>query len=105
MREVAKRSRARAPFRGRRVRPGPILGQAPPRGGSNRCPSGGIGRRSGLRQNNLSPRGEIPGVKPVKLGEGPEARALELTPSQAPEGQPGEGVESRRRAPKAARPG
>ena len=29
--------------------------------------------------------GEIPEVKPVKLGEGPERQgALELTPSQAP---------------------
>jgi hypothetical protein len=37
-----------------------------------RSPSGGIGRRSGLRQNNLSPRGEIHEVKPVKVGEGPE---------------------------------
>ena len=40
-------------------------------GASTRCPSGGIGRRSGLRQNNLSPRGEIHEVKPVKVGEGP----------------------------------
>jgi len=41
-------------------------------------------------------------VKPVKVGEGPE-RSFELTPSQALLGR--EGVESRRRAPKAARPG
>ena len=41
-----------------------------------RCPSGGIGRRSGLRPCELSPRGEIPGVKPVKLGEGPEQSRL-----------------------------
>ena len=34
------------------------------------CPSGGIGRRRGLR-TNLSPPGETPEVKPVKLGEGP----------------------------------
>ena len=40
-----------------------------------RCPSGGIGRRSGLRQCNLSPRGEILEVEPVKLGEDPEPRA------------------------------
>jgi hypothetical protein len=66
------------------------------------CPSGGIGRRSGLRPFQLSPRGEIPRVKPVKVGRGPEAQSFELMPSQAPESS-GEGVESRRRAPKAAR--
>jgi len=38
------------------------------------CPSGGTGRRSGLREN-LSPRGEIRGVTPVKFGEGPEQRS------------------------------
>ena len=47
------------------------------------CPSGGIGRRSGLRPDNLSPRGEIREVKPVKLGRGPET--FELMPSQAPQ--------------------
>jgi hypothetical protein len=73
-------------------RPAPILAAS--------CPSGGIGRRSGLRPPQLSPRREIPGVKPVKVGEGPEAARFELMPSQAPE-TPGEGVESRRRAPKA----
>jgi len=49
------------------------------------CPSGGIGRRSGLRPSQLSPRGEIPWVKPVKVGRGPEASRFELMPSQAPE--------------------
>jgi hypothetical protein len=39
-------------------------------------------------------------VKPVKLGEGPEAVLLELMPSQA-FASAKEGVESRRRAPKA----
>jgi len=63
------------------------------------CPSGGIGRRSGLRLN-LSPSGETLKVTPVKVGEGP-GRKSELTPSQAPGS--GEGVESRRRAPTAAR--
>jgi len=47
------------------------------------CPSGGIGRRSGLRPSKLSPRGEIPRVKPVKVGGGPEAQRFELMPSQA----------------------
>ena len=53
--------------------------------------------------DNLSPPGETPEVKPVKLGEGP-GRESELMPSQAlePKG-PREGVESRRRAPTAER--
>ena len=47
------------------------------------CPSGGIGRHKGLEQ--LSPRGETPGVTPVKVGEGPDhvPQLVELTPNQA----------------------
>lgn len=45
------------------------------------CPGGEIGRRRGLKPN-LSPSGETPEVKPVKLGEGP-GRKSELMPSQA----------------------
>jgi hypothetical protein len=35
--------------------------------------------------NNLSPRGETPGVEPVKVGEGPDhvPQLVELTPNQA----------------------
>src|SRR5579883_3162334 len=35
--------------------------------------------------HQLSPRGEIPWVKPVKVGRGPEASRFELMPSQAPD--------------------
>ena len=52
--------------------------------------------------DDLSPWGEIPKVKPVKLGEGPaapHAARADAEPSPAPHA--GEGVESRRRAPTA----
>ncbi len=68
---------------------------------SRLCPSGEIGRRRGLRLN-LSPLEETPEVKPVKLGEGPGLSIRANTePSLVIERQ--EGVESRRRVPKAER--
>ena len=65
-------------------------------------PSGGIGRHKGLE--NLSPRGETPEVTPVKVGEGPDrippCGRVDTEPSP-PDNEVREGVESRRRAPKA----
>jgi hypothetical protein len=54
-----------------------------------RSPSGGIGRRSGLRPNNLSPRGEIHEVKPVKVGEGPGQLAVRANAEPSPGENPG----------------
>ena len=53
--------------------------------------------------NILSPSGEIPEVTPVKIGERPGSYRFRANAEPSPGAQLWEGVESRRRAPKASK--